>query len=124
MRTYAPAAVAPRRTLILLEDPLKRLRRTWVVGVWLASFGALAGCSQGEGETCQVDRDCSSDFVCCRPGETSRGKCYVEGSEACGSYQASHRDAGTSSGDNDAGAPSGETDAGAPMSSEPEEPSE
>jgi hypothetical protein len=78
-----------------LEDRLKRVRMAWVVSVWLGSFGVLAGCTQGRGETCQVDRDCSSGLICCRvamvdasmdmaPSMTVRGSCYAKDDKACG----------------------------------------
>jgi hypothetical protein len=74
----------------------------WVVCAWL---GALAGCSQGKGETCQVDGDCESGLICCRvaqveddsgvgPSMTVRGTCNTQGTQACGLAGGS-RDAST-----------------------------
>jgi hypothetical protein len=71
---------------------LKRVRMTWIVGVWLASFGVLAACRQGDNETCQVNSDCEDGLVCCR-GAGPRGSCHTPKSAACGN--ASVTDAGS-----------------------------
>jgi hypothetical protein len=48
----------------------------WVVGMCLAASGVIAGCSQSTGETCQVNADCESGLICCRPNpEVPRGTC-------------------------------------------------
>jgi hypothetical protein len=45
-----------------MRRPLRRLAFVILVsGPWAV---ALSGCKQGEGERCEVDRDCSSGLVC------------------------------------------------------------
>jgi hypothetical protein len=34
-----------------------------------------AGCTQGDGDACQIDSDCSSGLVCSRTGANERGRC-------------------------------------------------
>jgi hypothetical protein len=34
-----------------------------------------AGCTQGDGDACQIDSDCSSGLVCTRTGGNERGRC-------------------------------------------------
>jgi hypothetical protein len=41
----------------------------------LASFSLAAGCSQGEGERCQITSDCASGLVCDAAGSTGNGVC-------------------------------------------------
>jgi hypothetical protein len=67
---------------------LKRVRMTWVVGVWLAVVSTLVACTQGEGQTCQVDPDCSSGLVCLRCPGSARGACHVKTEIACGNKDA------------------------------------
>jgi hypothetical protein len=55
----------------------------WVVGVSLF-VGGLAACTQSEGETCQVNEDCSSGLVCCRTVSAARGSCYTQTDTRCG----------------------------------------
>jgi len=81
--TYAPAATAPGAARYVGGDALKRLRMTWIVGVWLASFGALVACRQGENETCQVSSDCEDGLTCCRAAGP-RGSCHVAMTAVCG----------------------------------------
>jgi hypothetical protein len=84
---------------------LKRVRMTWIVGACVASFVAFVACTQGEGETCQVNSDCDKALMCCRAvGDAPRGSCHVGGSPECrnaavtdagGAHDAGH-DAGMS----------------------------
>jgi hypothetical protein len=67
---------------------LKRVRMTWVVGVWLAVASTLVACMQDEGQTCQVNPDCSSGLVCLRCPGSARGVCHVKTDVACGSNDA------------------------------------
>jgi hypothetical protein len=41
----------------------------------LASLSFAAGCSQGEGERCQITSDCASGLVCDGAGSTGNGVC-------------------------------------------------
>jgi hypothetical protein len=61
---------------------------TWVVGVWLALASTLVACMQDEGQTCQVDPDCSSGLVCFRCPGSARGTCQVKTDMACGNNDA------------------------------------
>jgi hypothetical protein len=101
--TYAPAAIAPGEARCAGGDALKRVRMTWIVGAWLASFGMLAACKQSDNETCQVNTDCDDGLVCCR-GAGPRGACHAPASAACGN--ASVVDAGSSERDADMSMPS------------------
>jgi hypothetical protein len=77
---------------------LKRVRMTWVVGVWLAVASSLVACMQDEGQTCQVNQDCASGLVCLRCPGSARGACHVQTDVACGSNDAGSKpdeDAGT-----------------------------
>jgi hypothetical protein len=48
----------------------------------LAATTTLIGCTTGEGDTCQLDRDCSDGLVCC-PAGLPRGTCEKPESDAC-----------------------------------------
>ena len=39
------------------------------------TLGLLAGCSQGEGDRCEVDSDCSSGLICSPTGSPHNGVC-------------------------------------------------
>jgi hypothetical protein len=53
-----------------------RLELAWLsLGLGCICVLLCAGCAQGENEPCQVDRDCSSGFVCRRTGGDERGRC-------------------------------------------------
>jgi hypothetical protein len=67
---------------------LKRVRKTWVVGVWLAVVSSLVACMQGDGQTCQVNADCESGLVCLRCPGSARGTCHVQTEIACGANDA------------------------------------
>lgn len=93
--------------------------------VVLAACGlAVAGCAQAEGEVCQLDSDCESGLVCCKPSPsvTVRGLCARTcsglGDGGSGSVDAGGADAGVAdagvadAGRDDADAATGEQDAG------------
>jgi hypothetical protein len=45
-----------------------------VRGGWICLV-LCAGCTQGDGDACQIDTDCSSGLVCRRTGANERGRC-------------------------------------------------
>jgi hypothetical protein len=83
------AAVEPA-----LGGILKRVRMSRVVTLCLASFATFA-CSQGEGETCQVNRDCSTGLLCCREGSAVRGVCTMPTEGVACTVAATTTDAGS-----------------------------
>jgi hypothetical protein len=62
----------------------------WVLGGVLAGLLLVASCSQGGGDTCQVDGDCSSGLACCRgsAADAQRGYCATKSACATGSVAA------------------------------------
>jgi hypothetical protein len=50
-------------------NSLRFVRRSWIC------LSLLAGCTQGEGDPCQIDSDCSSGLVCRSSGGNERGRC-------------------------------------------------
>ena len=83
----------------------------------------ISACSQGEGEPCQIESDCSSGLVCCA-GDSTRGVCRDscpgnsggnerDGGEAGDGENAGRGGSGGSSGRGGNGGSSGNADAGA-----------
>jgi hypothetical protein len=44
--------------------------------------GSLAACTRGEGESCQIDKDCEDALVCCIAQGAARGTC-ASSTERC-----------------------------------------
>ena len=55
---------------------MKRSRSTLALLVLSLSW-SLAACSQDEGESCQLEGDCSSGLICCK-GAADRGYCSTK----------------------------------------------
>jgi len=53
---------------------LKLARLNFVRAGWICLL-LFAGCTQGDGDACQINSDCSSGLVCSKTGANERGRC-------------------------------------------------
>jgi hypothetical protein len=71
----------------------------WRFTILSACLLALAGCSQGKGESCQIDDDCEGSLICCKTNPlaivTERGVCMTP--EACENRDTSTTDTASDS---------------------------
>ncbi len=86
----------------------------------LLLIGIGAGCSQDEGDTCQVRRDCADGLICDVAAGSERGKCRSPEDAQDDSGMNEVPDSGGSFGDASLSDAATDDDAGEPSSSEPD----
>jgi hypothetical protein len=51
------------------------VKRSYLLAALFLSSLSIGACSQDPGDTCQIDGDCTSGYMCCRSAASPRGTC-------------------------------------------------
>ncbi len=52
--------------------------RTFLSFFAMFILGSHLACDQGEGDRCEINKDCADDMICCIPAGTLEGTCQYE----------------------------------------------